>query len=119
MGQLIRVCVRSSIGLVVKVVEFPHRREASAQHLRERKGRDGLDAFGVEAIGERVHGFPPSPEGVFATSVLNPAAKPTLEGVAVGVHEAGQQDTLGQLEDIRPIVRSRVANLEDPPRSIG
>ena len=92
--ELEPVLVGAAVGVVVEVVELADGRGAGERHLQEALAGGDLDAVGVEARGGLVHRLAPGPEVVLGApggEVLCAAADQALEGVAVGVDQAGKQ----------------------------
>jgi hypothetical protein len=77
-------------GAVVEVVELADAGDAGQRHLPEDPARERPVAVGVQPLGDRVHVLAPGPEGA-AAAVRAPAQRP-VEGVRVGVREAGQRE---------------------------
>ncbi len=83
------------VGLVMQVVKFRDGGEAGRHHLRVRLASDDFERRRIDAAGQRVHPRSPGPEVVLAvgTAVFRMAGKGSLEGMAVRVREARDDDT--------------------------
>ncbi len=82
-------------GLVMQVMKFRDGGEAGRHHLRVRLASDHFERRRVDAAGQRVHPRSPGPEVVLVagTAVFRMAGKGPLEGMAVRVREARDDDT--------------------------
>ena len=77
-------------GLVVEVVELADRGHPGQRHLGEHGPGQSVIALRVEGGGDAVHLVAPRPERTLAAT-MGPPAQYAVEGVAVGVGEAGQR----------------------------
>ncbi len=111
--QLGRVRVGPAVGVAVQVVELARAGDAGPGQLEEGEARHRLEQVWVEPPGRGVHGGPPGPEvapprarggGVVRgrRARLGPSAQRSLEGVAVGGDEAGQEDPAGEGDALEP-----------------
>jgi hypothetical protein len=75
---------------MVEIVELPDHGEAGRHHLGENRLCENAIAVGIEGSGNGIHRLAPRPE-VSPPAMGSPAQGP-VEGVAVGVGEAGQRD---------------------------
>ena len=74
-------------------MKLGHRGEARAQHFAIGLARDRRQRVGADAPRQLVHAFPPGPEIIAARGrpLLGVARQSTLECVAVGIAQAGNQ----------------------------
>ena len=92
-GHLGDVGIGLPVRVVVEVVELADAREAGLQHLDIELGGDRLDLLGRHRQREAVHHLAPGPEAVGAGAArFGQARHAALEGVAVQIGHAGQQD---------------------------
>src|SRR3954466_6848322 len=80
-------------GLVVGVVDLSDGGVSGSHHLAVELQRDVIRAVRVDGVRGLVHGLAPRPEVVMRVGgidVLHAPPQGPLEGVAVGVHEAGE-----------------------------
>ena len=89
-AHLVGVGVGRAVRAVVDVVELAHARDPGRRHLAVRRSRQGEVGVRVEPRGDGVHLVAPGPEG--AALALGAAAERAVEGVAVGVGEAGDDE---------------------------
>ena len=77
-----------------QVVELDDRGVAGREHFRVGLSRDGREAAGIEPAGELVHALAPGPERIAAggRAMFGPTRQRALEGVAVGIRQAGDDD---------------------------
>jgi hypothetical protein len=89
--HLQRLRVRPAVDVVVQVVKLADMGVAGVQQLGIDKGRDGLELLRRDAIRRAVHAVAPAPEVVLAAvAALGQPGDGPLEGVAVGIYQAGQ-----------------------------
>ena len=91
-----RVVVWVAVGLVVQVVELADGGVAGFQHFRVELHRHGVQRIGIQPAGEAVHQLAPGPEAVGRIGlVFGQAGHRALEGVRMGVRDAGQREAAG------------------------
>ena len=72
-------------------MEFAHLGVAAAQQLDEEVRGDRAQALRRDRVGDAVHAIAPAPEVVLRTfAAFRESGECTLEGMTVGVDEAGQ-----------------------------
>ena len=86
--HLVGVGVRRAARAVVQVVELADAGDPGQRHLGVDGAGEGVVAAGVQRGGEPVHPRPPRPERALVG--LHRAAESPVEGVRVGVGQAGQ-----------------------------
>ena len=91
LAHRVGVGVRDAARGVVQVVELADGADPGQHHLGERGAGQRQVRVGVEAGGDRVHLLAPRPER--SRAGLRAPPQGSMEGVAVGVGEAGQRET--------------------------
>ena len=91
-AQRQRVGIGPAVRVVLQVVEFTDLGVAAAQQFEVQHRGDGLQLIGRDAQGHAVHAVAPRPEVVGrGLAPLGQPGEGTLEGMAVGIDQAGQQ----------------------------
>ena len=93
-----RLVVCPAVGLMVQVVELDHRGVAALEQLDLELGRDRALLLGRDPLRERVHRVAPAPEArLVGAQPLGQPGQRALEGVAVQVDHAGDDDAVDPL----------------------
>ena len=93
-----RLVVCPAVGLMVQVMELDHRGVAALEQLDIQLGRDRPLLVGCDLSRERVHRVAPSPEArLVRTQPLGQPGQGALEGVAVQIDHAGDDDAVDPL----------------------
>ena len=93
-----RLVVWPAVGLMVQVVELDDRGVAALEQLDLELGRDRALLVGRDLLRERVHRVAPGPEaGLVRAQPLGQPGQGALEGVAVQVDHAGDDDAVDPL----------------------
>src|SRR5690606_13077778 len=103
-GELVGSVVPPPFRGMVEVVELAHAGDPREGHLEEGDAGDRLHLLGAELEGRAVHLLPPAPEVVALAAGLprlGPSTDRALEGVAVGVDEAGDEEPSRQAHHLR------------------
>jgi hypothetical protein len=103
--------IGGAIGLMVEIMKFGDAGEAAFQHLHLGDGGDGADVVGRQRGDHRIHGFAPCPETVSRCAcAFGKARHGALEGVTVGVGEAGKAGCMALVVRLRCAVRLDARN---------